>query len=83
LDDKLLLDFKRGIADLEKKKLTVYVQAKGMAWFEVEADKIRQVILGLKTEDMKRALSKKLGIQAAEIKLQPVWANHAPRDAQG
>ena len=78
LDTDFTTEIKRGIVDLDKKTLTVYVNTEGIAWFEIDKTKLKESIAGADSEETKKALNKDAGIQSAEIKPSPSWSTKVP-----
>jgi hypothetical protein len=79
LADDFKAEATRAIVDLDKKKLTIYVDVSGVAWFKVDQKKIKENIIGLKIDEIKPLLNKKNGVKSAEIKSSPAWNTKAPK----
>ncbi len=78
IDSDFKVDAKRGILDVDKKSLTVYADASGIAWAKIDKNKLKEAIVGMDAETTKRALNKKAGVKSAEIKPSPTWATKSP-----
>ena len=78
LEPNFKIETKRGVVDLDKKTITVYVDVEGMTWFEIDEDKIKEAVAGSNSEDTKKALNRNVGVKSAEIKPSPAWSSKAP-----
>lgn len=80
LEQNFKVEAKRGIVDLDKKTITIYVDIDGTAWFEIDKDKLKKSIAGQNSEITRMSLSKDVGVRSAEIKPSPAWSNKAPKN---
>jgi hypothetical protein len=78
LEPDFKIETKRGVVDLDKKTITVYVDVEGTSKFEIDEIKLKESIAGQNSEDTKKALNRDAGIQSAEIKPSPAWSSKAP-----
>ena len=81
-EEKLVVEFKRGILDSVKKNLTVYAGVEGKAWFQVPVEEIKTGVIGADKETIRSVLSKEAGVSSAEIKPSPSWVNKAPKNKE-
>lgn len=78
LEPGFKMETKRGVVDLDKKTITVYVDVEGISKFEIDETKLKESIAGKNSEDTRSALSKDVGVQSAEIRPSPSWSSKAP-----
>jgi hypothetical protein len=78
LEPDFKLETKRGVVDLDKKTITIYVDVEGISRFKIDEVKLKEDIAGQNSENTKKALSRDAGIQSAEIKPSPSWSSKSP-----
>ena len=78
LEPNFKIDINRGVADLNKKTVTIYVDVEGTSHFKINTIKLKEEIVGKNAESVKKSLNRDAGIQSAEIKLSPAWSSKAP-----
>lgn len=78
LEPGFKMETKRGVVDLDKKTITIYVSVEGISWLEIDEMKLKESIVGQNSEDTKKALNRDAGIQSAEIKPSPAWSSKTP-----
>ena len=78
--EKVSVKFLRGIADWDKKKLLVYSQAQGTAWFKLDPEEIKRKIAGKDLATLPQVLNGDQGINKAEIRIIPDWFKRIPKD---
>jgi hypothetical protein len=80
LDNNFQVEYKRGIADLDKKTLTIYANVTGKAWFKVDREELKRAIAGTDGEVTKQSLNRDAGVDTAELKPTPAWLNKSPKN---
>ncbi len=78
LEPDFKMETKRGVVDLDKKAITIYVDVEGISQFKIDEMKLKEAIAGQDSENTKKALSRDAGIQSAEIKPSPSWSSKSP-----
>ncbi len=78
LESDFAIETKRGVVDLDKKTITIYVDVMGISWFKINEDKIKESIAGKNSEEVAKVLNRDLGIESAEMIPSPSWSSKVP-----
>ncbi len=70
----------RGIVNLDKKSLTIYVNIKGDALFTIDQAKLKERIKGVNLEEAKKIFNKGNGVTSVEFNPAPAWSKKAPNN---
>lgn len=70
--------FKKGIADLEEKSITMYIDAEAIIWPSIDKENIINGIVGKKEEEMKAFLVNYPEIEKVESTTIPSWLTTIP-----
>ncbi len=78
LDLKTQVGYKKGIADFNENSLTIYVEARTVAWPTIDLANVKSGVVGNGEEKIKQFLINYEGLDRAEIIFVPSWMSMVP-----